>query len=133
MTDKPKIQCIGGIPLQREEGHAENRLPGDLVCKLADPHHVGCAEDLHLGVEATVRWLETDTLERVSVKDLKKVGEAADETCDFRRAEAARLLVEDIRPLYPGVQGRTGAPLGQDNNYESTDSMCTVGKARADT
>jgi hypothetical protein len=51
---------------------------------------------------------------------------------DVRRAEAAWLLVEVGRLLCPGVQGRAGAPLGQDNNYESTDSMCTVGKARAD-
>ena len=80
MTDKPKIQRIGGIPLQREEGQAENRLPGDLVCKLTDPVHIGRVEELHFGVEATVRWLETHTLERISVKDLKKVGEAADET-----------------------------------------------------
>jgi hypothetical protein len=63
MTDKPKIQR--GIPLQREEGQAENRLPGDLVCKLTDPYHIGRVEELHLGVEATVRWLESHTLERI--------------------------------------------------------------------
>jgi hypothetical protein len=78
MTDKSKIKRIGGIPLQREV-QAENRLPGDLVCKPTDPHHIGRVEKLHLGVEATVRWLETHTLERISVKELKKVGEAADE------------------------------------------------------
>jgi hypothetical protein len=56
MTDKSKIKRIGGIPLQREV-QAENRLPGDLVCKPTDPHHIGRVEKLHLGVEATVRWL----------------------------------------------------------------------------
>src|SRR5262245_23810314 len=56
-----------------------NAQIGDLVCKLADPH-IGRVEDLHSGVETTVRWLETNTLERVSVKDLKKGGEATDET-----------------------------------------------------
>src|SRR5262245_35598944 len=56
-----------------------NAQIGDLVCKLTDPH-IGRVEDLHSDVETTVRWLETNTLERASVKDLKKVGEAADET-----------------------------------------------------
>jgi hypothetical protein len=79
MTEEPKIQHIDSIPAQREEAHVE-RLPGDLVCRLSDPKRTGRVEQVHFDNECTVRWLDSDTLEILPVKDLKKIGEAEDET-----------------------------------------------------
>ena len=44
-------------PLQREEGQAENRLPGDLVCKLTDPQHMG-PEELASETAAVLKGLD---------------------------------------------------------------------------
>jgi hypothetical protein len=42
--------------------------------------HGQCVEQVHFDNECTVRWLDSDTLEILPVKDLKKIGEAEDET-----------------------------------------------------
>lgn len=58
MADKPKITHTDTIGIQK--------LLGDLVCRFTDPDRTGRVEDVHLGNECTVRWLDSDTLEKLA-------------------------------------------------------------------
>ncbi len=86
---KGKILRRGGIQVTREDGHAERTrgrywlhgLPGDVVIRQPEPDRIGRAEALNFGPKCTVRWLDTDTVERdVPMHGLTKIGEAPDET-----------------------------------------------------